>query len=135
MAKKSHSALTPTLDEFLSQGEGRPRNAYVREPGFEKLYVRIGHRYLQGKRRVTLDIANVVAEKPGSGVFTRLVERLNKEYPNVGIFVESVLNTRFHNKLYELGFYFVGPIPEQPDFFKPPPAETSLQSRRVDEER
>jgi hypothetical protein len=77
-----------TLDEFIvGSTTNWPNNAWVRERGFESLYVRVARRHLEGKLRVTIDIANVTARKPGRGTFTKLA-----------------LEQRFRNKLVKWGF-------------------------------
>jgi hypothetical protein len=96
----------PTLDQFIAQAVDKwPHNSYVREPGFASLYVRISRRYIEGKTRTMLDIANVTAKKPGSGAFTKLIKKLSRKHPELGIFVECVLNPRFGTMLEnKLGF-------------------------------
>lgn len=98
-----------TLDAFIEKAlprvkVGVPFNAYVREPGFRSLYVRMTQRVLHSKKySVVLDIANVEAEQPGRGAFTKLIERL----PGKGlqlVYVELVHNKRFHQKLLRMGF-------------------------------
>jgi hypothetical protein len=100
-----------TLDQFIlthmeqkpSRWSGWPRNAYVRAAGFSALYVRMGPRVLAGVTHpLVLDIANVVANKPGNGAFTCLVEALHQR--GITLYVENVLNARFAKMLPRLGF-------------------------------
>jgi hypothetical protein len=91
----------PTLDAFRTSTTW-PNNSYVEHPDFHDLYVRRSKRFLGGCVRDALDIARVIAEKPGRGAFTRLVEHLLKE--GVTIYVESVLTPRFEKKLLAMGF-------------------------------
>lgn len=94
--------MLPTLDEFLT--EKTFRNSYVREPGFSHLYVRLGPRFLYNiKYENVLDIANLEAEVPGAGAFTRLSQRLLAQ--GYILYVESVMQPRFAHKLLELGFH------------------------------
>lgn len=97
-----------TLDEFIKKGLERapvPTNAYVKEKGFKFLYVRIGRRLLGGQMVTpTLDLANLEASRPGKGTFTKLVERLKAEHPELTLVVECVLNPRFVEKLERMGF-------------------------------
>jgi len=96
----------PTLDEFVARRGAWPNNSYVREPGFESLYVRYTSRSLgnAGMKEV-LDVANVTAKKPGGGAFTRLIGRLRTQYPTLGLYVECVHNERFAATLTaKLGF-------------------------------
>ncbi len=103
-----------TLDEFIARSRKQAKNyggysntrGYVEEPGFENLYVRFGLRYIEQERRETLDLANlsVWEQMRGTGIFTRLVQRIRKDYPETVIYVESVLNPRFATKLLRMGF-------------------------------
>lgn len=93
----SDTIQNPTLREFL---DGSKPNAYVQHPGFSYLYVRSTQRF--GVE--TIDLANLEADVPGNGAFTQLVKHLRSSYPDLGIYVESVLNTRFIRKLTALGF-------------------------------
>lgn len=95
-----------TLDNFLSRvtkpTRSHPYNAYVSHPGFEELYVRYGIRYVFNQKINVLDIARVISNNPGSGVFTSLVRNLHAQGFN--LYIESVLCGRFMNKLIKLGF-------------------------------
>jgi len=104
----------PTLDEFLVQGEKAwPKNSWVKEPGFTKLYVRLSKRSLEGGLRLMIDLSNLTARHPGKGTFTRLVARLRAQYPEMGIYVECVLEPRFAVRLVsKLGFK-VSPFDER----------------------
>lgn len=98
-----------TIDQFiqvsLNKKSAFNSNSYVKEPGFQSLYLRHGRRLINGKWYSNiLDIANVEARKKGKGTFTSLIGRLRDKYPNMGIYVECVHNCRFHSKLEELGF-------------------------------
>lgn len=94
----------PTLDDFLKLKRDFPRNGYVREAGFKSLYVRKSARWLEGKRREVLDLASLVAKKPGNGAFKALVARLRREYPRLHLYVENVLNPKFAPGLIRMGF-------------------------------
>lgn len=89
---------------FLKRKNHWPNNAYVDEPGFTELYVRDTERFILGVKVRTLDIARVVASRPGSGAFTKLVHRL---HPDHNLFVESVIDEKFKNLLIYLGFILV----------------------------
>ena len=116
--------VLPTLDEFLKKrktGSYLPSNSYVIEQGFASLYVRLTTRYIHHRTYdPVLDIANVESEQPGKGTFTKLIERLRREYPHLGLYVESVLNVGFRGKLLSLGFEYVGPHTDSPCYFLTP---------------
>ena len=112
--------MLPKLDDFIAQNLGRAHgaNAYVKEPGFLSLYVRMGPRFLNGvKYEDVLDIASILAKKPGSGVFSKLANRLLNQ--GLILYVESVQNPKFAVKLLRDGFtQEIGRVP--PSFFKFP---------------
>lgn len=81
-----------TLKEFLSPQHVRPRNLYVKFPGFRELYVRKGPYYIRtdttAEYKETIQIANVTARKPGSGAFRKLISFLEENCPERVIVVE-----------------------------------------------
>lgn len=85
-----------TFDNFLA---GTMRNAWVREPGIE-LYVRRSIRIGVG-----IDIANVNADKPGQGSFTRF---LDKYEPDHVFCVELIHNPRLPAYLAKRGYMQLG---------------------------
>lgn len=98
----------PQLDEFIKSRanglRGLPNNGYTR---WETLtvYVRVGPRYLNGVRyERVIDLANITADVPGQGAFTRLVSHLRDTYPSFSLYVECVLTARFAKGLERLGF-------------------------------
>jgi len=99
--------MNQTLEEFIACAEKKiyPSSEYVEEPGFEHLYVRFGKTYIEGQwyQRI-LTIANVQAEEPGQGTFTKFIQRIKQDWPDVGIYVECVLNPRFAAWLVRNGF-------------------------------
>ena len=101
-----------TLDAFIqSRLDGKlfPRNAYVTEPGFSSLYVRLSERYIDGRvQHPVLDLANLSAKKPGNGSFKKLIARLRTDRPELGLFVECVQTERFAQGLLKMGFRDVG---------------------------
>ena len=107
-----------TLDEFItrtSKGD-LPFNAYVNAPGFATFYVRRSSRVLDGELvDHVLDLANIEAEVPGNGAFTKLTTSLIKR--GIPLYVENVLNSRFDKKLLSLGFTRLD-SPGAPSFFK-----------------
>lgn len=99
-----------TLDEFIQDNllgiRYMQRNQYVVEPGFEALYVRYTKRFYNRKwLEPVLDIANVSVEedKRGTGIFTRLVESLRRNYPTLVLYVECA-TPRFYQMLLKIGF-------------------------------
>lgn len=101
----------PTLDEFITRGVNNkfrfPINNWVLEPKFESLYVRYGTKCIDWKfYEGVLDIANVTVEPElqGTGVFTALITRLRKTYPELHIYVEIAQQKRFQDFLVKVGF-------------------------------
>lgn len=102
------------LAKFIAVAEKRqfPFSQYVDEPGFEHLYVRFGKWFIDGKWHPrVLTIANVQAEEPGKGTFTKLIERIKHDWPDVGIYVECVHNQRLAKWLMKNGFRLTAPHP------------------------
>lgn len=91
--------IRPTFDELLQKDRG---NAWVKEPGFVGLYVRIGQRLIGGEHVRTIDLANFEVRRKGRGVFSRFVKKIEKY--QLPIFVENVLSDRFANFLQKTGF-------------------------------
>lgn len=104
--EKMYSLPVKNLKKFLEQPAKLTMKAWwLKEPGFKHLYVRHGRRYIQGQwYENILDIANVEARFPGRGTFTRFLEKIQKQYPKMGIYVESVQNLRFGAWLERHGF-------------------------------
>lgn len=97
-----------TIKEFIDRWEKRPNNEWVDHPGFNGLYLRKGAILIRINDKAwwcepCLTIASVEAENPGQGAFTRLIEKLKKEY-NFAIYVENAHEKRFQEKLLKLGF-------------------------------
>lgn len=99
------------LDEFIREAKGhRMTRGYLTEPGFLVLYVRHTLRWVNGHYyHPILDLASIEVEEKGKGTFTRLIERIRRDYPRLPIYVENVLTFRFDRKLESLGFVNVGP--------------------------
>lgn len=105
-----------TLNEFLNRtdGLGKERRyvssrAWVREAGFESLYVRRACHRVGGEMRETIDLASLTAETPGRGAFAALVAKLRRDRPALTIYVESVMTDRFSKGLVRMGFLEAGP--------------------------
>lgn len=112
------------LKEFIkkaSEGNRIASRAHLEEPGFSELYVRYTKRYINDAWvSPVLDLASI--EVPTGqrckGRFTNLVKRIRKEYPELHLYVESVLTPRFEKKLEVMGFQNLGGI--CPCFYMPP---------------
>jgi len=115
----------PTLATFLA---GSSRNAYIHHRGWDSLYVRRTQRF----GFPTIDLANITAAKPGNGAFTKLVKHLRTEYPQLGIFVECVLNKRFEEKLKRMGFDCPHPSDMGASFWLSPLMELKDERREED---
>jgi len=107
-----------TLDEFIANQQNWPRNAYVKVPGFESFYVRRTERYIEGQKYTNvIDLANITADRPGEGAFTRFVADFRVKHPDMHLYVENALDTRFQGRLLALGFRYVGPTALCPCYF------------------
>ena len=98
-----------TFDELVQRDRC---NAWVDEPGFSSLYVRIGPRCIGREchyRRRMIDLANFEVTRKGRGVFTQFVAKIEKY--QLPIFIENVLDDRFAKFLPRLGFVPVEDMP------------------------
>lgn len=93
------------LDNFLNQKSAFGRARDVRVPGFKRAYLRVGRKVFDGTpHEKVIQIANIEAEKPGSGAFNRLIEKIKKDHPDYTISVNEVVNESFADKLEGMGF-------------------------------
>lgn len=98
-----------SLDRFNRSGVSS--RLYVKEPGWDTLYVRLTKRYVDGTTyKPVLDLSSLEVEEDlrGTGLFTKLVEEVRKTWPDLHIYVESVINDRFGRYLEKRGFLLVG---------------------------
>lgn len=99
----------PTLKEFLDKHASTKsefgHRSYVTHTGIRTLYVRLRYRLLDKELKWVLDIANIEVEKQRDGAMTRLVAWVRSNYPELPIFVESVLNESFRRHgIKKIGF-------------------------------
>lgn len=126
--------MLKNLDDFVKDAKkGGIRNSYVRFNGFEDLYVRYTRRCINGKIvSPVFDLAYMAAKKPGRGGFSRLFSHLRKNYPECWLYVESVMNKRFEQKLLSIGFIrtpSINPVLDgAPNFYLPPVSQKSLST-------
>lgn len=122
------------LDDFMHQT--RVRNTYVSEDGWLSLYVRKGDRYICGQRRSdVLDLANFEATEKGNGTFKKLIERIQRDYPEYTIYVENVLTAQFVDGLARMGFELILPIDGfAPSFYLDPKRSINQNPKRVNRE-
>jgi len=78
---------------------------------WETLYVRysiVTAQYIKDDEKLlvypVLVLANIEARVPGTGAFTRLLERIRKADPALPVMVENLTSERFGDKLKRLGF-------------------------------
>lgn len=104
--EKFDNQLMPalTLDEFLANPALSSYRAWVEEPGFKSLYVRWGRHFIDGKMHAMLDLANANALHERSGALTRLLDRLEAQHPQLGLYMADVLNEHLHAFLVRRGF-------------------------------
>lgn len=96
-----------TLDEFILKIRGKSHgNRWVLEPKFQGLYVRYGDRFINKHlHKDVLDIANVTVEEEyrRTGVFTALITRLRRTYPEMSLYVENA-SSELKPLLVRMGF-------------------------------
>ena len=87
MAKR----IRTLLKRFLASNF---RNQWMNGSGLA-VYVRKSTRLIEGRMVSCLDIANMVAQRPGRGTGGRFIEDAQRLNPYEAIFVENVLTDRF----------------------------------------
>ncbi len=91
-----------TFDELVQHEKG---NAWINEPGFSGLYVRVGFIYVGKELIRSIMLANATVAHKGKGLFTRFITRIEKY--QLPIFAENVLDDRFARFFLRLGFVSV----------------------------
>jgi hypothetical protein len=127
--------LDQFLDKHLSKLPGQlfPVRAYIEEPGFNSLYVRLSARFIDDALFFPVfDVASLEVRNKGQGVFTRRIQQVRAKYPNLPIYVESVVNERFARYLLKQGFELVR-NPPSPSFLWRTHDQTRRSERLRDE--
>lgn len=80
-----------------------------------KMYIRYTpQRYINGLHISTIDIASISVnpDMQGQGILTHYLSEIENKYPQIPIFVESILNKKFKKWLIKRGYQpiFVGEI-------------------------
>lgn len=123
--------MLQTLSEFIQsyrESDWPNSRAYIKEPGFKDLYIRLTPRYINKiQYKLVLDIAKVEASYKGKGTFKKLIAKIRDEYPEMGIYVEAVLTECFAEGLVRMGFKVVDHNPDC--FFMEPKYEIDQRVR------
>lgn len=92
------------LNYFIKSGI---KNEWIIIDGF-KMYVRKSKRYYKDNFIDCFDIASMESEIKGEGLFTKILVKILNRYPDMNIFVESILNSRLIPFLKRFGFIEYG---------------------------
>ena len=71
-------------------------------------YIRVTKRCLDGDVKDTIDLANITIHSHSKGLFTEFLEKLENEYPDRIIFVESITDGRFMRFFKRKGYIIEG---------------------------
>ena len=96
-----------TLDEMIEAGGGLAgsSSAWVKQKGFNGIYVRVGRMYINGElHENVINLANFEATTTGKGTFKKLIVHLRERWPQHDIYIESVITPRFEDGLKRMGF-------------------------------
>jgi hypothetical protein len=66
------------------------------------LYLRVGLHLIGGQMHRVIDLANITVHHPGQGLFTEVLEYLQKNTPYEGVYVENILNERLFEHIRKL---------------------------------
>jgi short-subunit dehydrogenase involved in D-alanine esterification of teichoic acids len=102
---KYQNEIDEIIEEIsiLLNNKSFPRNKWIYTNNV-KIYVRKSKRFVENKLYDFIDIATIEIENKGVGIFTKLLEEIEKKFPNINIFVESILNDRLYNFLLKKDF-------------------------------
>ena len=101
---KALNKFQSELAKFLSSNM---RNIYVTSGRSISVYTRKGIHLINGKRRNTLDIANISISRRGKGLGMAVVNLMHQVNPFEATYVESILNERFGKRLLKEGWLVV----------------------------
>ena len=81
------------------------KNGYITD-GVMTLYVRKSRQLIQGEIKRCFDLANVTVSESeqGKGIFKKFMHDLLVKFPNLNIYVESVLSDAVAHVIKDLGF-------------------------------
>jgi hypothetical protein len=81
------------ISDFIN---GPQRNMWIGDNSI-KIYIRKSKRMANGQFLEFFDFASIEVYKTGQGLFTEILNKFEKRYPDTNIFIESVLTPRFAN--------------------------------------
>lgn len=84
------------IDKFIKSPN---RNQWIYTDEMS-IYVRKSKRPLCGELIDFFDLATINVTCPGKGMFTKFINEFMKKYPDLNIYIESVLTARFQNFIY-----------------------------------
>lgn len=80
-----------------------PKNIWISSDNIS-IYVRKSKRNVNGEFLDFLDLATINIEPMGEKIFTNLLNRIEEEFSDRNIFVESILSDQFHNFFIKRGY-------------------------------
>ena len=81
------------IDKFI---ESPAKNQWIHSNEMY-IYVRKSKRLIGTEYVDFFDLATINVNSPGKGVFTKFIDEFVKRYPDLNIYIESVLTERFRN--------------------------------------
>lgn len=100
--QKDINKIISELKEFMNKNSF-PRNKWIYSDNM-KIYVRKSKRFIEGELRDFLDLATIEVEPKGEGLFTKLLNEIEKTFPNTNLYLESILNDRLYDFLLRNNF-------------------------------
>lgn len=98
----NYSDILSEIDTFLKSSI---RNTYVNDDKIT-MYIRKSQRLVNKQTVKFFDISNISIDENhwGKGIFTNLISNLISKYPDMNIFVESILNPAIETALNKFNF-------------------------------
>lgn len=117
----NYSEITDWIDNRLNRNSLLPSNRWFKIDNLN-IYLRVTKRVINAPEFIaTIDIASVSAisdKYMGQGRFTNLLSHIENTYPNVCIYVESVINESLINFLISRGYKLVNDTSLTPNFYQ-----------------
>jgi len=94
--KYDNSDIDDILSKISNFLDSNLRNLWISNNEIS-IYIRRSKRSFKGNMYDFFDFASIEVTEPGSGLFTKILEKFEELYPDKNIFIESVLTERFAN--------------------------------------
>jgi hypothetical protein len=115
--KYKESDVDDILDQISDFLKSNMKNTWIGNDSIS-IYIRKSKRLYNNNMLDFFDFATIDVVETGNGLFTQIIKQFEELYPNMNIFIESVLTDRFASYIKNnLGFEEILPNPSN-NFYK-----------------